>query len=272
MNNKQNEKDHPSGPAVATAGPSGPGPSRPGPSRPGPSGPGKLFLIPSVIAPGTSGHVLPPQVLITLSQVEYFLAENLRTARRFISALKLGRPIDQLHFDLLDKRTPYQELDTLLAPLRQGHDTGVLSEAGCPGVADPGALAVAYAHRHGISVVPLVGPSSFLLALMASGFSGQSFVFHGYLPIDKAARQQAVRQMEKIARQQRQTQIFMETPYRNNALFQDIIKSCQSDTLLCVARGVTGTEEFIRTQPIRQWKQQIPDLHKVPTVFLLSAQ
>ena len=234
--------------------------------------PGQLFLIPSVIAPDTSGQVLPPQVIATLRRVEYFLAENLRTARRFISALKLGRPIDQLHFELLDKRTSAQEMSHLLAPLRQGHDTGVLSEAGCPGVADPGALAVAYAHQHGISVVPLVGPSSFLLALMASGLSGQSFVFHGYLPIDKEGRQKAIRQMEKVAQQQYQTQIFMETPYRNNALFRDIVENCRPSTLLCVAKNVSASDEFIKTQPVRQWKQHVPDLHKVPTVFLLSTQ
>ena len=236
------------------------------------SRPGQLYLIPSIIASNTAEQVLPPQVLTTLSRVEYFLAENLRTARRFISALKLGRSIDQLHFEVLDKKTPPKELSVLLSPIHHGHDVGVLSEAGCPGVADPGALAVAYAHRHSIPVIPLVGPSSFLLALMGSGFSGQSFVFHGYLPISKEPRRKAIRQMEKAAQQQRQTQIFMETPYRNNALFQDIIESCQSSTLLCVARDITGDNEFIKTQSIQQWKRQPPDLHKVPTVFLLAAQ
>ena len=252
MNDKQSKKDRQPDATVTTT--------------------GQLFLIPSIIAPNTAEQVLPPQVLTALSQVEYFLAEDLRTVRRFISALKLGRPIHQLHFDLLDKRTSPEELTALLAPLRQGHDVGVLSEAGCPGVADPGALAVAYAHQHHIPVVPLVGPSSFLLALMASGFSGQSFVFHGYLPIDKGARQRAIRQIEKTARQQRQTQIFMETPYRNNQLFRDIVKSCHPETLLCVAREVTGAKELIRTRSVGEWKQEAPDLHKMPTVFLLSAQ
>ena len=233
---------------------------------------GRLFLIPSVIAPDTNEQVLPPHVFAALSSVEYFLAENLRTTRRFISALKLGRAIDQLHFQLLDKRTPARELETLLAPLFQGHDMGVLSEAGCPGVADPGALAVAYAHQHQISVVPLVGPSSFLLALMASGFSGQSFAFQGYLPIDKDERRKAIRQMEKVAQQQRQTQIFMETPYRNNSLFQDVIENCRPTTQLCVAKDITGTDEFIKTRTVQKWKQHIPDLHKVPVVFLLSVQ
>ena len=252
MNDKQSKKDRQPSPVVATT--------------------GQLFMIPSIIAPDTAEQVLPPQVLTALSQVEYFLAEDPRTARRFISALTLGRPINQLHFDLLNKRTSPQELTTLLAPLRQGHDVGVLSEAGCPGVADPGALAVAYAHQHHIPVVPLVGPSSFLLALMASGFSGQSFAFHGYLPIDKGARQRTIRQIEKAAYQQQQTQIFMETPYRNNQLLQDVIMNCRPDTLLCVAREVTGAREFIKTRSVRKWKQKTLDLHKVPTVFLLSAQ
>ena len=233
---------------------------------------GLLFLIPSVIAADTSAHVLPPQVLSTISQLDYFLAENLRTARRFISALKLGRPIDQLHFQVLDKRTPARDLPALLAPLHQGNNVGILSEAGCPGVADPGASAVAYAHQHHITVVPLVGPSSFLLALMASGFSGQSFAFHGYLPIDRAARRKAIQQLERAARQHRQTQLFMETPYRNNALLHDVVTYCQPTTQLCIAKDITGTNEIIKTLPIRQWKQQLPDLHKVPTVFLLALQ
>ena len=233
---------------------------------------GRLFLIPTVIAPNTTERVLSPQVVAELTRINYFLAENLRTARRFISSLRLGRPIDQLSFQVLDKRTPDSEVETLAKPLHQGHDVGVLSEAGCPGVADPGARAVAYAHQNRIQVIPLVGPSSFLLALMASGFSGQSFAFHGYLPIDREKRRKTLHQLEKSARQWHQTQIFMETPYRNNALLQDVLNHCQPTTLLCVAKNVTGTDEFILTQSIRQWRQHVPDLHKVPTVFLLAAQ
>ncbi len=233
--------------------------------------PGQLFLIPSVISPASAGRVLPPQVLEVLGRLDYFLAENLRTSRRFISALKLGRPIDQLHFEVLDKRTTPQALTALMAPLREGNDVGVLSEAGCPGVADPGALAVAYAHQHNIPVVPLVGPSSFLLALMASGFSGQSFAFRGYLPIDKSSRQKAIRQLEKEARQQRQTQIFMETPFRNDSLLRDVLSQCSPSTLVCVAKDITGPNEFIKTQTVQWWQQHVPTLHKVPVVFLLSA-
>ncbi len=232
--------------------------------------PGQLFLIPTVIAPATASRVLPAQVVEVLGKLNYFLAENLRTSRRFISALKLGRPIDQLHLNVLDKHTPPPQLASLMAPLRQGNDLGVLSEAGCPGVADPGALAVAYAHRHNITVVPLVGPSSFLLALMASGFSGQSFTFRGYLPIDKGARQKAIRHLEKEARQHQQTQIFMETPYRNDALLRDVLSQCAPSTLVCVARDITGPSELIKTETVQWWRQHVPQLHKVPTVFLLS--
>ena len=233
---------------------------------------GRLFLIPTVIAPDTTERVLSPQVVAELTRINYFLTENLRTARRFVSSLKLGRPIDQLSFQVLDKRTPDSEIETLAKPLHQGRDVGVLSEAGCPGVADPGARAVAYAHQNRIQVIPLVGPSSFLLALMASGFNGQSFAFHGYLPIDKEKRRKTLYQLEKSARQWHQTQIFMETPYRNNALLRDVLDHCQPTTLLCVAKNVTGTDELILTQSIRQWRQQVPDLHKVPTVFLLATQ
>lgn len=231
-----------------------------------------MFLLPSVIAPDSAERVLSPQVLSVLSRLDYFLAENLRTARRFISSLQLGRSIDQLHFQVLDKRTPDSEVADLLEPLLRGHDLGILSEAGCPGVADPGARAVAYAHQQHIRVVPLVGPSSFLLALMASGFSGQSFAFLGYLPIDKEARRKAIRRLEKTAKDTRQTQIFMETPYRNNALLRDVLDHCQPNTLLCIAKNITGADEFIKTQTVRQWQQAVPDLHKMPVVFLLSTQ
>lgn len=229
-----------------------------------------MFLIPTVIAPDSAERVLSPQVLAVLSRVDYFLAENLRTARRFISSLRLGRPIDQLHFQVLDKRTPTSEVAGLLAPLHRGHDLGVLSEAGCPGVADPGARVVAYAHQQHIRVVPLVGPSSFLLALMASGFSGQSFAFLGYLPIDKEGRRRAIQRLEKTAKDACQTQIFMETPYRNNALLRDVLSHCHPDTRLCIAKNITGPDELVKTQTVRQWRQAVPDLHKTPVVFLLS--
>lgn len=233
--------------------------------------PGKLYLIPTVIAPDTHDQVLPLGVKAVTNTLKYFLVENVRTARRFLSAWGIEKPIQDLHFEVLDKRTTEEELKRLLAPVSRGEDVGIMSEAGCPGVADPGALAVAYAHRHNIEVVPLVGPSSFLLALMGSGFSGQSFVFHGYLPIDKGQRIKVLKKLEKQSRELQQTQIFMETPYRNNQLLEAILKNCRPVTQLCIARNLSGSGAMVKTQAVKAWKSVKPDLHKVPTVFLLSA-
>jgi 16S rRNA (cytidine1402-2'-O)-methyltransferase len=230
---------------------------------------GSLFLIPTVLAPGTAGQILAPQVREALSRLDYFFSENLRTSRRFISELKTGRSIESLTFYELNKDTPEAETAGQMQILLDGSDAGVLSEAGCPGVADPGAVAVRLAHRMGIRVVPLVGPSSILLALMGSGFSGQSFAFHGYLPIDRDERSKAVRQLEKEALQKNQTQIFMETPFRNNQLLDELLRTCQPNTPLCIACQITAPDELILTLPVKDWKKQRPDLHKKPTVFLL---
>ncbi|MEQ9441685.1 MAG: SAM-dependent methyltransferase [Cyclobacteriaceae bacterium] len=232
---------------------------------------GTIYLIPSVISPNTHQQVLSPQISEVANKVSHFLVENVRTARRFLSALKIETPIDQLQFELLHKKTSSTELPDLMKPALAGHDIGILSEAGCPGVADPGARAVAYAHQHGLRVVPLIGPSSILLALMASGFSGQSFIFHGYLPIDKEKRAKAIKILEKQSQQQQQTQIFMETPYRNNQLFSEVIRQCHPKTLVCVAKDISGSHEYIKTLPVHAWRKKSPELHKIPTVFLLSA-
>ena len=230
---------------------------------------GSLFLIPTVLAPGTAGQVLAPQVRETISRLDYFFAEELRTSRRFISELKTGRAIESLTFYELHKDTPEADTARQMKILLDGHDAGVLSEAGCPGVADPGAVAVRIAHWMGIKVVPLVGPSAILMALMGSGFSGQSFAFHGYLPIDRAERTKAVKQLEREAIGKNQTQIFMETPYRNNQLLEELLLTCQPNTSLCIACQITAPDELILTLPIKEWKRQPPDLHKKPTVFLL---
>lgn len=230
---------------------------------------GKLYLIPTVLAPGTAAQVLAPQIREVIRQLDYFFAEELRTARRFISELQTGRRIESLTFFELHKDTPEAETAQQLPVLFQGKDAGILSEAGCPGVADPGNVAVRWAHQHGVQVVPLVGPSSILLALMASGMNGQSFVFHGYLPIDKAQRIKALKNLEKDALQKRQTQLFMETPYRNNAMLADILQNCAPQTLLCVATQITAPDEMIVTRPIREWRSAPPDLHKKPTIYLL---
>ena len=205
-----------------------------------------------------------------MGKLDAYFVENVRTARRFISSLKTGKVIDELSFFDLHKDTTDTEVRRNMQVLTdRKQDAGVLSEAGCPGVADPGAAAVRVAHQLGWTVVPLVGPSSILMALMGSGMSGQSFVFHGYLPIDRGERSKALKQLEKDARQKMQTQIFMETPYRNNQMMGDVLSACAGDSRLCVACNVTAPDAFIKTKTIKDWKGQLPDLHKKPTVFLL---
>jgi 16S rRNA (cytidine1402-2'-O)-methyltransferase len=234
-----------------------------------PSKKGVLYLIPTVLAPATSERVLSPQIKEVVSHINHFFVENVRTSRRFISELQTGKSIESLQFYVLDKDTPSAEVAQYMQILKTGEDAGVLSEAGCPGIADPGAIAVQLAHKNDIQVVPLVGPSAILLALMASGFSGQSFVFHGYLPIDKTERAKAIRQLEKDSLQKNQTQICMETPFRNNQLLEEFLSICHPDTLLCIATQITTPDEMIRTNKIKEWAKHKPDLHKKPTIFLL---
>lgn len=229
----------------------------------------QLYLIPTFLAPDTASQVLSPQVHEVIAATDYFFVENIRTARRFISELKLGRVIDQLHFYELNKDTSEAEVISYFKQIPENQDIGIISEAGCPGIADPGALAVKIAHQLGWRVVPLVGPSSILLALMASGMSGQSFVFHGYLPIEKSSKIQKIKQLEQNA-QKGQSQIFMETPYRNNQLLADLLANCRNDTLLCIAANLTALDELVKTQTILQWKASPPDLHKKPTIFIIG--
>ena len=229
-----------------------------------------LYLIPTLLADNTFDQVLPFYVREIIEKTDTYFVENVRSARRFISGLKTSRVIDETAFFDLDKDTPPSDTRRQIQELTERkRNAGVLSEAGCPGVADPGAVVVGMAHTLGWRVEPLVGPSSILLALMASGMSGQSFVFHGYLPIDRQDRARAVRHLEQEAQQRQQTQIFMETPYRNDSLFADVLANCQPNTRLCVACNVTAPDAFIRTLSIREWKSQVPDLRKKPTVFLL---
>jgi 16S rRNA (cytidine1402-2'-O)-methyltransferase len=230
---------------------------------------GKLYLIPTPLAENTIEAMLTPVMRQILMELDYFLVENIRTARRFVSSLKLGISIESLGFHVLDKNSTQKEVELLCAPLQAGKSIGIMSEAGCPGIADPGNLAVKYAHNHEIEVIPLAGPSSIFMALMASGFNGQSFAFHGYLPIDKTKRQQKIRELEQEVYQKEQTQIFMETPYRNEQLFQDILQCCRPFTRLCVGRDVSGGQQMISTKSIKDWKKSKLELHKIPTVFLL---
>jgi len=232
-------------------------------------GNGLLYLIPNVIAEGAN-ETIPAQVTTVLPTIRIFLAENIRTARRFLSSLGIYDSIEDLTFHLLDK--DILDVSEMMKPLNEGHHIGVISESGCPGVADPGALAVAYAHANHIRVVPLAGPSSLLMALMASGLNGQQFVFHGYLPIDSKQGAESLKTMEKESKKKSQTQVFIETPYRNNQLFELLLKTLQKTTLLTVAVDITGTQESICTQSIGKWQSMKASWPKEPAVFLFLAQ
>lgn len=232
---------------------------------------GKLFLIPSILAENTSQTVMSPQIKEVVKNTKHYLVEELRTARRYISSLKLGLVIEDLHLEILNKKTRTPQLQELMQPILNGEDMGIISEAGCPGIADPGAIAVAWAHEKGIQVVPLSGPSSMFLALMGSGFNGQSFAFHGYLPIDKKDRIAAIKNLEAESIKSNRTQIFMETPFRNNPLFEDLKNTLQPNTKLCIGKNLTGADEFIQTKTVQNWKKAKIDLHKIPTVFIIYA-
>lgn len=228
-------------------------------------------MIPTVLAENTAHWVISPQVQEVISHTKIFLVENPRSARRYISSLKLGINIEELHMEVLDKDTPPEQVSRLMMPLLNGADIGVISEAGCPGIADPGAVAVAYAHQKDIQVVPISGPSSMFLALMGSGFSGQSFAFHGYLPIDKKERAASLKKLEQESVREKRAQLFMETPFRNNQLLADALASLSPQTKLCIAKNLTAADELIQTKTIADWKNHPIDLHKVPTVFILQA-
>jgi 16S rRNA (cytidine1402-2'-O)-methyltransferase len=229
---------------------------------------GKLVLIPNTISEGVTDPIVTPQVRQYLPAINFFLAENVRTARRFLSSLKIYSSIEDLNFSVLDKDTPQAEIRALMNPLHLGHDLGVISESGCPGVADPGSAAVLYAHQNGFQVVPLVGPSSILLALMASGLNGQHFCFHGYLPIDKSELSKTVKNLEIESRKKNQTQIFIETPYRNNQTLKQLLAHLSPESLLTIAIDLTGTSEMVLTKKVREWNSNAPLLEKFPAVFL----
>ena len=233
---------------------------------------GKLLMLPTVIADDTQSEVINEGVRKAIKSCDFFLVENVRTARRYISSLKLGLTIEDLKFEVLDRKTSFEDCVELIQPLLTGQTAGLISESGCPGVADPGAKLVHIAHQFGIRVIPYVGPSSILMALMASGFNGQSFTFHGYLPIDKKARQQALKVLEKESFEKDRTQIFMDTPYRNEQLLRDVIKVCRKDTFLCVAKEITGKNERIVTKPVHKWRAGEMNLHKSPAIFLIYSQ
>jgi len=248
--------------------------------------PGTLYLIPNTLgpvdaAPGALTALLPTQVQALTSQLDYFVAENAKTARAFLKLIAIDhplvKPLQEIEIAELNVNTPSQALAQLLAPLLAGRDAGLVSEAGVPAVADPGADLVRLAHQHGIAVRPLVGPSSLLLAVMASGLSGQSFAFNGYLPTDAALRSKRIRELETRSRAERQTQLLIETPYRNGQMLDALVASCHPGTLICVATDLSLATESVRTMTAAKWKTALaaakgPDFHKKPTVFLFLGQ
>lgn len=231
---------------------------------------GKLFLIPSVIA-HEQNDTIPAVVCEAIKSTTIFLVEDVRTARRYISSLKLGLTIEELKFEVLDKKTKDNKIAGLMHGLLKGKNIGILSESGCPGVADPGAKAVEWAQKKKIEVIPLVGPSSILLALMGSGFNGQKFCFHGYLPIDKKDLEKELKRLESESRKFNQTQIFIETPYRNNQMLEMLTRANSNETQICIAKNITAPDQVVVTKSIKQWRNEAIDLHKIPTVFLLYA-
>ena len=233
---------------------------------------GTLYLIPVPLGPTAPQDSLPANVLATVRPLTYFVVEQAKTARAFLKAAGTDTPLQELQLEELNEHTKADALDRLLAPLRSGHDVGLLSEAGCPAVADPGANLVALAQQENIRVVPLIGPSSLLLALMASGLNGQRFAFLGYLPAKEAERTKALRDLESDSRKHKQTQLFIETPYRNKAMFEGILQTCSPTTRLTVATDLTLPSESVVTQTIAQWKKKTPpEIERRPTVFLLLA-
>lgn len=231
---------------------------------------GILYLIPCTLGDTEPAEVLPATVLTTIRSVDSFIVENSKSARAFLKSCAISTPQNQLLITEIDKHDPYQDFKKLIAPLLAGRNTGLLSEAGVPAVADPGAAVVKLAHQYSIKVVPLIGPSSILLALMGSGMEGQRFCFHGYLPIERGERIKTLQRLEKEAVQFSQTQIFIETPYRNNALLKDMLEHLSSGLRLCIAANLTLSDEMIRTLTIRDWKKQSLDLNKRPVVYCIG--
>lgn len=232
---------------------------------------GKVFLIPTSLGESDLSTILPGAHYERIQNIRHFIVEKEKTARRYLRAMDRTFPIDDSTLYPLNKHTKPEDYLQYLTPAKQGHDIGIISEAGCPGVADPGAEIVKIAHQQDLEVVPMVGPSSILLSLMASGMSGQSFVFHGYLPKEQMQRGKKLREIEKNSRHQNQTQIFIETPFRNDNMFNDIVKHCLPQTRLCIACDITLESEFIKTKTIKEWQRIKPNIQKRPTVFLLMS-
>lgn len=228
-----------------------------------------LYLLPVPLAENSIAQTIPATQSALINTLKTYIVENEKTARRWLKEMGLKTPQSELKLHPYGKHAEKNDFSVFFKELEKGEDVGLMSEAGCPAVADPGSDIVAEAHRRGIQVVPLVGPSSILLALMASGFSGQNFSFHGYLPIDKSQRARRIKELENASEKFRQTQIFIETPFRNNQVIEEIVRTCSDKTRLCVAVNLTGEDERIISLPIEQWRKQKVDFHKIPAIFLL---
>lgn len=232
---------------------------------------GKLFLIPAPLGDSALAEIIPINVQQRIAGLKYFIVEHPKTARLFLKQIGCVRPLQEIQMQVLNEHTRFNEIDQLLEPVFAGEDIGLLSEAGCPAIADPGANLVRVAHERHVQIVPLVGPSSVLLALMASGLNGQRFCFHGYLPVKDELRIQRIIQLEQESARIHQTQIFIEAPYRNQKLLEALVQNCKDESDLCIACELTLESEYIATKTIKEWKGHLPDINKKPTVFLLCA-
>jgi len=233
----------------------------------------KVYLIPNFLGPEVSEtRSFPAENKETITSLSHFAVENLKDTRRFLVRLGLKSKIDESEFYQLDKKSGWDEIQPMISALKEGNSIGIISDAGCPGIADPGSLLVKHAHMNGFQTVPLIGPSSIFLALMASGFNGQSFTFKGYLNRDSILKTKEIREMESMANKSYQTQIFMETPYRNEAMWEDLMKTLQGDTKLCVAANISLPNEYIKTKTVAEWKKSNKqNLAKIPAIFLIGS-
>ena len=234
---------------------------------------GTLYLIPCPISEDTAPYDVAPEAnRAVIASLDYFIVENTRSARRFLSKAGVGRPIDELEFVELNEHTVAgADVERMVAPILKGRNAGVISEAGVPAVADPGQLVVSLCHRYGVRIVPLVGPSSIIMAVMASGMNGQSFAFNGYLPVKEPDRSRAIKKFEARAIAENQSQAFIEAPYRNVKLFEQMLHTCSAETHLCVACDITSASEYIRTATIAEWRKRgVPDIQKRPTIFIIG--
>ncbi|HRW62505.1 MAG TPA: SAM-dependent methyltransferase [Bacteroidales bacterium] len=230
---------------------------------------GKIYLIPTTLGESPVDRVIPNYVIEIINTTNHYIVENIKTARRYLIKAGIKTKIDDLTFYELNKHSSPEEYTNYLEAIKKGENIGIISEAGTPGVADPGAEIVSIAHQLNIEVVPLVGPSSILLSVMASGLNGQSFAFVGYLPIQKNERIKRIKELERRSQLENQTQVFIETPYRNNHLIEDILSHCSAETRLCIAADISLDTEFIKTKTVKEWKQSVPNLHKRPAIFLI---